>query len=372
MKVIFYNVPHSHIKNFEKMSFDEAVKISHDVEHVCRDENLKFSSEFQVIGDDDKVYYKGVFDFGSYDYPNIYHKIKNMVNRIKVDKEHQADKLYLLDQIEALTPEEYKKEEKIDKLLINLDQGRISKLKKWQRKTFYGLGAVGIAGFLMSGLLFFVQKDSYESALADGRSQLEQSKELNEIYEIAILGDDNKMMASLEKMSEKELTENQIQILLFDYISNDKFDKAVELLGNDYTKTESMIMTLPMPMEEMKEKITAFNEVYPTNEARFDLAYMEGDWELMMNIENVTMNVKRSSMKTYALMKLGKIDEAKLELNNNNNKRIAEAITKYEILTAEIITLEDKHNLLSKENKEDEAKTIQEEIEAKKKELQSL
>lgn len=372
MKVIFYNIPASRIRNFEQMSFDEAVRLSHKVEHDCRDEKIQFTSEFQVLDDDNKIYYKGTFEFGSYDFPNIYHKIKSMVNRIKVDKRHQADKLYLLDQIEKLTPAEYKKEEKVDKLLINLDRKKVSKLKRWQRKTVYTLGAVGMTGFLLTGFLFFVQKDSYERALADGRNQLEQSQELKEIYEGAILGDKKEMISNLEKLNNEKLTDNQIQILFFEYISKNEFEKAVELFDGDYIQAETMIITSTLSKEEKKEKITAFNEIYPTNEARYDLAYIEGNWELMLNIQNVTMNVKRSEMKTYALLKVGKIDEAKLELNNNSNDKLSEKITKYEVLTAEIKTLGDKYNLLVKDKKAAEAKELKQQIATKKQELQKL
>ena len=360
------------LKILKSMSFDEAVRLSQKVEHVCREEKVQFTSEFQVLDNDDKVYYKGTFNFGSYDFPNIYHKIKNMANRIKVNKQHQADKLYLLEQIENLTPVEYKKEEKIDKLLINLDRNRVSKLKKWQRKTVYTFGAVGITGFLISGFLFFVQKDSYENALSEGRNQLTQSQELTEKYEVALLGNNAKMISSLESLDKEKLTENQLQILFYEYINKNEFDKAVALFDGDYIQAETMIMTSTISNEQKANKIKAFNDDYPTNEAKYDLAYIEGNWELMLNIKNVTMNVKRSEMKTYALMKVGKVDEAKLELNNNSNEKISEKITKYEVITAEIKTLEEKHNLFVKEKNTDEAKKIEKQLTTKKEELKTL
>lgn len=372
MKVIFYNVPDARIKNFEKLSFSEAVAISDKVERDCRNENVQFTSEFQVLDDSDKIYYKGTFDFGSYDYPNIYHKIKKMVNRIKVDKQHQADKLYLLDQLEKLTPPEYKNEEKIDKLLINLERSRVSKLKSWQRKTMYGLGAVGLTGFLMTGFLFVAQKDSYEKALADGRNQVEQVQKLSEMYEVAILGEREEMITSLEKLEKEDRTEKQLQILFGQYITNNEFEKAAALFDNDYVQAETMIMNSSLDREVKKEKITKFNEVYPTNEAKYDLAYIDRNYELMLNIPNVMMTVKRSEMKTYGLIKVGKIDEAKIELNNNNSEDLSEKITKYEVIMAEIQTLEEKNQLLVKEEKANEAKVVQDEIAAKKQELQAL
>ncbi|QFG00399.1 hypothetical protein PB01_17190 [Psychrobacillus glaciei] len=68
-----------------------------------------------MIGEDEQDLYKGIFNFGSYDYTNIYHQIKHKSSRIRVDKERQVDTLYLLEQLEKLTPEEFKKEEKVAK-----------------------------------------------------------------------------------------------------------------------------------------------------------------------------------------------------------------------------------------------------------------
>lgn len=370
MQVIFYNVSSSLIHNFEKIPFAEAVKISQEVEQICRDENKVLTGDFQVIGEDKKVFYRGIFNFGSYDYPNIYHKIKDMVKHIKVDKKDQADKIYLLEQIELLTPDEYKEAEMVDKTLINLDKSRISKLKSWQRKTAYAVGGVSVAGFLMMGFLFFTQQTSYENALNDGRSQLEKSNVLAETYGEALLGNDEKMVRALE--SSDELTEQQQQILVDKYVSENEFERAVTLLDGDYVKAESLILTSSLPSEEKIAKIKAFHEVYPTNEARYDIAYLQGDYELMLNLKNITMSVKRSEMKTHALLKLGRVDEAKVELNNNSNEELNEKIIQYEIINAEIKTLKDKHELLVREKKESEAEKLEGEINTKQEQIKKL
>lgn len=372
MQVIFYNVPDSRIKNFEKYAFGDAVAISHEVEHNCREEKIQFSSEFQVLDDNDKIYYKGTFDFGSYDYPNLYHKIKYMVNRIRVAKENQADKLYLLEKIEELTPGELKKDEIVDKLMVNLDRTNVSKLKSWQRKTIYTLGSLGFTAFLALGFVYIAEKGAYEKALDDGRNQIREAKKLSELYEIAILGDKTEMIASLEKLKKDKMTEKQLQILFVQYVENEEFTEAVALFDNDSVQAETMIMNSSIAREVKKDKLTKFNKAYPTNEAKYDLAYIDGDYELMLNVPNVMMTVTRSEMKTYALMKIGKIDEAKIELNNNNNEELANKITEYEVLTAEIKTLQEKNKLLLQDKKVPEAQEIQAQITEKQKELKAL
>src|SRR5699024_7445102 len=112
-------------------------------------------------------------------------------------------------------------------------------------------------------------------------------------------------------------------------------------------------------------KIKEFNELYSTNEARFDLAYFDSDYELMLNIQDVNMVSKRSRMKTRAYIKLDQLDEAKEELKNNNDEHTKEMVEKYEILTTEIDTLKEK---IDKEKDKKAKKKLESELKEKEKE----
>lgn len=193
-----------------------------------------------------------------------------------------------------------------------------------------------------------------------------------EVYESALLGNKEELEVYFEG---KNLNENQQHILVDMYLKENKYDKAVELLG-DPVEVETIILNDDFWQNgEVKiNKIKEFNELYPTNEARYDLAYFEKEYELMLNLPTINMTAKRSRMKTYALMKLGKIDEAKVELNNNNDEKLTEKIDRYEILKAEIKTLTEK---LDRENqaKEKNAENIEAlttELKEKKEEFSAL
>lgn len=370
MQVIFYNVPDSRIKNFEKMPFSEGVKLSQEVEQACREEDTQFTSEYQVLDSEGVAYYQGQFYFGSYEYGNIYQSIKSKSNNIKIKKEHQADKLYLLEQIELLTPDEYKQEDKVDRSLINLDKSRISKLKNWQRKVVYAIGGLSLLGLFLVGFAYLAQQEAYEKALDDGRAKLASSEKMNETYEETILQENNNLVAELSNVD--NLNENQLKIMVNEHVKNNEFEQAVSLLEGDHIQVETLILASNDKKEEKIEKLETFNEVFPSNEARYDLAYLNEEYELMLNIPNITMNVQRSEMKTYALIKLGEIDEAKVELNNNSNEELAEKISRYEVITAEINTLKDQHKVLVKDEKDKEAKEVKTEIDKKNEELTNL
>lgn len=372
LNILFVGVPGGSIPNHEKIEFGKAVALTHETELEYRENQKTAAVDFFVIGEDGQDLYKGVFNFGSYDYPNIYHQIKHKASKIRVDKEKQADKLYLLEQLEKLTPEEFKKEEKVDRTLVNVDKARISRLKKWQRTSIYALTAFLGATTLLLGVLYLLQQVQYEQALEEGRGIVKQNEAIIESYEYGLLGEEEAFLASLE--SQKDLSENQKRILANVYLEKSEYEKAVQVL-DDTVYVETLIMKNEALTEKEKvEKIKAFNQLYPTNEARFDLAFYEEDYELMMNLQSINMTVERSEMKTYALLKLGKLDEAKAELNNNNSEKLKQKIDSYEVLTAEIKTLESNLASASKAAKKDDKaiKIINTELKKKKDELTAL
>lgn len=373
LQVLFASVEDNLIPNHTRIDFSEVVSMTHDLELKCREEKRVISSEFTVIAPEtETTLYVGIFNFGSYDYSNIYHQIKEITQHIKVDKKNLADKTYLLEQIEELTPEEYKAKEIIDKTLINLDKSKISKLKKWQRIVVYSVTTLTTVGLVVLGMSFLLQKAQYEQALTDGRKSVKANEEMVEVYELALLGNKE----DLEKYFDgKTLNENQQHILVDMYLRENQYDKAVATLG-DPVEVETIILNDEFWKngEAKINKLKEFNELYPTNEARFDIAYFEKEYELMLNLPTINMTVKRSRMKTYALMKLGKIDEAKVELNSNNDEKLTEKIDRYEILQAEIKTLTEK---IDRENqaKEKNTETIEAltaELNQKKEEFQAL
>lgn len=368
LKIWFSNVKDNMIKNHERIEFNEAVKLTHELEKKCRKEEDQFSSDFTVINEEtNEALYSGTFHFGSYDYPNVYQQIKDKSERIKVSKQKQIEKNFLLEKIEELTDPVFKEKEKIDKTIINLDRKRISKLKSWQRRTLYTIGTVSFFLLVLTATTFLLQKIQYEQALKDGKGIVEEKEELIKFYEKGLLGNKNEMVEHL--LEGDTLTENQEVLLANHYIEQDEFDKAVDILESP-SKVETLILTKKGYNNETKaKKIKAFDEVYSTNEARFDLAYFNNEFELMLKIPEVDMILDRSIMKTRAHLKLDQLDEAKAELKNNNDENMKEKISKYEILVSEIDTLEEKKK---KAKKKKEKNKINKELKKKKEEKSKL
>lgn len=370
LNVVFYNSGNiDKVENFRTFLFKDAVALTENVERECRKEKLQFTAEFQVTGQDGLVYYRGIFSFGSYDYQNLYHQLIETAPKIKVSKDKERERQFLLEQIEVLTPAAYKEIEVVDKTFINLEKTNISKLKKWQRSAIYVVASLGLVGCTALGFMMTSQESAFEASLVAEVEKAQINTQLIERYEQALQGDKSELLPYLASLQEADkLTENQQVLLLNEYLVNGAYDKAIAL-NDDIIYVETLILANKQLSDKEKAiKIAEFNELYPTNEARFDLAYFEKNYDLMLNIENVNMTVQRSEMKTYALLKLNKIEEAKKEINNNSNPQLEEKIIRYEILAAEIKTLQSRLGLVAG----DELAEVQAQIKAKEEELQKL
>jgi hypothetical protein len=370
LQVVFYNSTNTEkIENFRHISFSDAVALTENVERECRKEKQSFQAEFQITDLNGNIYYRGIFAFGSYDYQNIYHQLRETAPKIKLSKDREHERQFLLEQIEKLTPAAYKEIELVDKTFINLEKTNISKLKKWQRFVFYSLTPIASIGCIALGFMFSMQQSNFNQQLANEVEKAEINKQLIENYEAALQGNKESYLTYLETLSkENKLTENQQVLLINQYLVTGAYDKAVAL-NDDVIYVETLLLAnKELSDTNKKGKIATFNELYPTNEARFDLAYFEKNYDLLLNVENVNMTVQRSEMKTYAYLKLGKVEQAKKELNNNSNSVLSEKIVRYEILAAEIKTLQTRLGLVSGAERNE----ISNQIAAKEQEIAKL
>lgn len=338
--VMFTRLDHSMIETFEKIPFPEAVALTQKLEMQCREEKIKIDSDFYLLDEDEnrnqpqEEIYSGHFSFGSYFAPNLYIHIKKSFNSMRLNKEQQKAKLILMAKMEDGLKEEYKQEEKVDdSKMVNLDPSRISNLKKWQRRSLYALS--GIFAVVMVALFYFLfsQIASFNHQYkALEKKNKEQEKHI-EIYQDAMLGSNKELTAFLQK-NESSLSQKEKEVYAKSLLEKKDFDQLVALFkSKGAAATYIFNYGQPKTLEE-------FSAEYPTNEAKFDIAFENKKYKEVTEIKDVMMNQTRSKKRTYALMKIGQIDEAKLELENNNDKELTEKVEKYEQLSSDIRDLD--------------------------------
>lgn len=360
---------HENLPKHERIPFNEVVALSHKIESEMREKQSTIASYFYVIDDEmADTLYEGEFIFGSHSSPNLYIHIINKLQSIKTSKENEKLRLSFITDMEALVDEKYKKQDEMEENPFqDLDRTRISRLKRWQRRSIYGL--TGVLGLACIGILafFLIQVSSISEEAQASVAQVEEQEETIEYYEQALLGDEDNLESYFNEKEIESLSDRERNIYASLVADNQDFDTLNTLFEND-----NRLAATFLGQQGNIPALRAYNEQFPTNEARFDLAYAEEKYEEMLNVENVEINSRRSEMRTEALLKTGDIEAARQELENNSSTELAERVNRYGELDSEISDLNEQIENLDKEEDEEEIKTLEEQKESLENERSSI
>ncbi|WP_332698419.1 hypothetical protein [Halalkalibacter lacteus] len=336
--VNFTRGKHSKIIKHERIPFPEAVKLSQEIEMEMREKNRTMESYFHVINpnyEDDM--YEGTFHFGSYAAPNLFIHIKKMLLVIKTDKEKEKIRLAFIAEMEELLDDQYKKEEDIQNdNLKNLDVSKISRLHRWQRRTIYGVAGFFALTTVGVFVYFFMQIAVFNQEYQTMASESDRQGQVINYYENALLGKTGELEQYLASLDMDDLNSQERNIYAGYVADEGDFDQLNALFEND----TSMVATFLS--NHKTDRLREYHDRYPTNEARFDLAFSDENYDEVLKIENVDISTDRSKKKTYAYLKTGNLEKAKEELERNNSSEMKEKIARYEELNGAIAKLDDK------------------------------
>jgi hypothetical protein len=367
--VNFVQGKHDELPKHERIPFNDAVALSQKIEMEMREKKSKIASYFYVIDDElaDSLY-EGEFVFGSYTAPNLFIHIKNNLPAIKTNKENEKLRLSFIADMEEATDEQYKQEEDMENdLYQHLDSTKISHLKRWQRRTIYG--AAGFFAFASAGIFtfFFLQIASISNEVSSTTAEAEQQAEVITYYEQALLGEEETLEAYLSGKDTDALSNRETGIYARMVADNEDF----ETLNALYEEDTSLAATF-LAQEADAETLRAYNEQYPTNEAQFDLAFADENYEELLEMKNVEINNRRSEMRTEALIEMGDLEGARAELENNTSSELADRLNRMEELNTQLADIDEQIDNLDEDDDEEEIQSLQEEREEAENELSDL
>lgn len=330
--VRFTDVPDTRIQNYERLTFADAVVATHDLHHALINEGTSCSGDFRIFDQKDELLYRGTFTFGSGGtYPNLYHQISDRVQRIRTKKEDNAKKMWLLDEIESETPEDYKRPSaKSNPIVSSTYQSRLTRL---QRRLIFGAATAGI---LFTSLFTVAQWFIDKEAHAEQVTGVEQT--WLDAYEQALQGEESSLIQLLER---KDRSEEENALLIDLYLAEGEDQKALELT-DDPILIETKLAVLDLSDKEKLERLLDFQASYPTDEGAFDIATLERDHETVANTKDVEWTAPRISAKVTAYLYLGDIESANEWASKTNDPDVQEKIEKYQDITSMIDELNKK------------------------------
>ena len=330
--VRFTDVPDTRIQNYERLTFADAVILTHELHQVRSEEGTSCSGDFRLFDQKDELLYRGTFTFGSEGtYPNLYHQVKDRVQRIRTKKEDNAKKLWLLDEIEAETSDDYKRQSvKSNPTVSSTYQSRLTRL---QRRLIYGAATVGVLfTSLFTAAQWFIDKEAH----AEQVTGVEQT--WLDAYEQALQGEESSLIALLER---KDRSEEEDALLIDLYLAEGEDQKALELT-DDPILIETKLAGLNLSNQKKLERLQEFQASHPTDEGTFDIAVLERDHETVVMTKDVEWTAPRVSAKVTAYLFLRDIESAKEWASKTNDPAVQEKIDNYQDSTATIDGLNEK------------------------------
>lgn len=330
--VRFTDVPDRRIQNYERLTFAEAVVATHDLHQERSEEGTSCSGDFRLFDQKDELLYRGTFTFGTEGtYPNLYHQVKDRVQRIRTKKEENAKKLWLLDEVESETPDDYKRQSV--KPITTVSSTYQSRLTRLQRRLIYGAAAAGILfTSLFTAAQWVIDKEAHAEQVTGGEQTWLDA------YEQALQGEESSLIDLLER---KDRSEEEDALLVDLYLAEGADQKALELT-DDPILIETKLAGLDLADKEKLERLHDFQSSHPTEEGAFDIAVLERNHETVAKTENVEWTAPRFSAKVTAYLYLGDIESAKEWASKTNDPAVQEKVDNYQDITSTIDGLSEK------------------------------
>ncbi|WP_214803711.1 hypothetical protein [Exiguobacterium sp. s194] len=330
--VRFTDVPDTRIQNYERLTFAEAVIATHELHQARTEEGTNCSGDFRLFDQKDELLYRGTFTFGTGGtYPNLYHQVKDRVQRIRTKKEDNAKKMWLLDEIEAETPDDYKRQSV--KPITTVSSTYQSRLTRLQRRLIYGAATAGILfTSLFTATQWFIDKEAHAEQVTGGEQVWLDA------YDQALQGQESSLIDLLER---KDRSEEEDSLLVDLYLAEREDQKALELT-DDPILIETKLAGLDLSDKERLERLQDFQASHPTDEGAFDIAVLERDHETVAKADNVEWTAPRVSAKVITYLFLGDIESANEWASKTNDPAAQVKIDKYQDITATINGLNEK------------------------------
>lgn len=330
--VRFTDVPDTRIQNYERLTFAEAVVATHDLHQARSEEGTSCSGDFRLFDQKDELLYRGTFTFGNEGtYPNLYHQISDRVQRIRTKKEDNAKKMWLLDEIESETPDDYKRPSAKSNLIVSTTyQSRLTRL---QRRLIYGAATAGILfTSLFTAAQWFIDKEAHAEQVTRGEQVWLDA------YEQALQGEESSLIQLLER---KDRSEEEDALLVDLYLAEGEDQKALELT-DDPILIETKLAGLDLSDKEKLGRLQDFQASHSTDEGAFDIAVLKRDHETVAKTKDVEWTAPRISAKVTAYLYLGDIESANEWASKTNDPDVQEKIDNYQGIMATIDELNEK------------------------------
>ncbi|MEA1227487.1 hypothetical protein [Staphylococcus aureus] len=370
-----------HIKNQSDFSLEEMMSYTEDMEAGKFPET---PDKFEYVMYDEQTY-EDILE-STYKVNNGYSNIQQQIYTLLKSATPDTDELKSLKRQYLVDLQKVGKSYRDKKVAMNKKKNNADNTKfQYQRQNTKNTTKKkeileklkGKRGLMFLGLIVFVVLLVYMLVVTDpNKKGVSDTATKEEIYQQALLGEEEKAIANFAKLDQETLTKKDKQIYAQLLAQKEEYDKAVKLSDAKFVEAYLISRDYYSALEE-------FNKKYPTNNGKFDLAIHQNKFSDAINYSqsiDKTNNRKKQLVKAY--IETDNLNKAKelaattedkevtkiiAEAQNKRLKGLEEAVKNKE---EDLKKAKDKKEKKSDiENKEKALKEANENLEKFKKEL---
>lgn len=253
-------------------------------------------------------------------YRNIYDHTKEILKNVKVETEDmKAIKRQYLKELDEVA-----RKFKTQKASSNRPKNTSYNSKKENKKSNIesivsqlkgkkGIGALLLVIFVVGFCYLIIDTDP-------NKDQKEDTVDKKEIYQQALLGQEDKAIKNYKKLPKEEMTKNDKNIYANLLIDKGDFDKAVEIKGEKYVENKLYIKGDFDSLEKFENK-------HSTKNGQFDLAIHNEKYEDATKlVDDIDKTPERKKTLAIAYIESDQLDKAKKLAASTDDEEVTKMI----------------------------------------------
>lgn len=318
------------IKSFQKMSLQDACKITYRLEQELQEQQNIIHVDFHILDQDSEEVYAGTLSLGSGYASHLYEHVENKLSSMEMDEEQEKQKEALLKLMEEDIEEFLKKiappeevEEPEEKTRVKGErQAKIDfplEEERGNKKHLFQMIGGAIGGIVVGAVSVF---SLYAVPSKPVEATTQPNTHLVKGLQQASIQQYPKAIQEFEQLDYKELDKESQKAVLFSYLLSGKANKALQY----EPKFAESVVSYYVAIDNLKK----VNEVQVKNDViDFEKAVLaKKDEEVVRLKDKVSIDGRREQSIVDAYLRLKKYEEcftfAKAQGNKNVMKQVKE------------------------------------------------
>ncbi|OUA90174.1 LPD25 domain-containing protein [Bacillus thuringiensis] len=330
LEVMFTKSATPEIKSFQKMSLQDACKITYRLEQELQEQQNIIHVDFHILDQDSEEVYAGTLSLGSGYASHLYEHVENKLSSMEMDEEQEKQKEALLKLMEEDIEEFLKKiappeevEEPEEKTRVKGErQAKIDfplEEERGNKKHLFQMIGGAIGGIVVGAVSVF---SLYAVPSKPVEATTHPNTHLVKGLQQASIQQYPKAIQEFEQLDYKELDKESQKAVLFSYLLSGKANKALQY----EPKFAESVVSYYVAIDNLKK----VNEVQVKNDViDFEKAVLaKKDEEVVRLKDKVSIDGRREQSIVDAYLRLKKYEEcftfAKAQGNKNVMKQVKE------------------------------------------------